>query len=141
MSRRAMHEQLLAALQAEEPVADVPLPSLDTSALPAPLVRSRRAPATARSEHGLVSTDLAGKLEHLSGRALDRLDDLLDLDIADDEHEKFGEKVRALNAATKTVLQTQVRVDEHRLKTRALDVLPELLEAIKQEEARRTLAQ
>lgn len=88
---------------------------------------------------GLAASDLAGKLEHLSGKALDRLDDLLEMDISDDGDEKFGEKVRGLNSATKTVLQTQVRVDEHRLKARSLDVLPELLEAIKAEEVRRKL--
>lgn len=135
MSRRAIAEQL-ATLQ-EHPGLTPPLVTpLDVSALPAPVERSRRAPLAARME-GLERGDLAGKLEYLSGRALDRADDLLDMDISDDSADKFGEKVRGLNSAIKTVLQTQVRVDEHRLKARSLDVLPELLAAIKDEEAKR----
>lgn len=129
MSRRAIHEQLQSLQEAPAPLM----------ALPAPVERTRRQPAVAKAQ-GLVSTDLAGKLEQLSGKALDRLDDLLEMDISNDEDEKFGEKVRGLNSATKTVLQTQVRVDEHRLKQRSLDVLPELLEAIKAEEAKRRVA-
>lgn len=122
MSRR-VHDQLNAALM--EPDA---LP-------PAPIERTRRLPASLRAQ-GLERMDLAGKLEALSGDALERAGDLLSMDITDEEHEKFGEKVRGLNSVIKTVLQTQVRVDEHRLKARNADALPELIELIRQEEAK-----
>lgn len=125
-----------------------PLKEIDHAQLPDAPHRHRRQAAhaasglaAARLRNGagvLATTDLAGKLERLSGRALDRADDILDLTL-DDEDEKFGDKLRGLNAAIKTVVQTQVRVDEHRLKARKLDVLPELLAAIAAEERKRSL--
>lgn len=134
MSRR-IHEQLATLCY---DISGEP-PNLDVSTLPVPTARHRRVAAINRAQ-GLANSDLAGKLEILSGNALDRAGDILELDISDDEHEKFGEKVRGLNAVIKTVLQTQVRVDEHRLKARSLDVLPALLELIKQEEGKREKA-
>lgn len=126
MSRRAIHEQLNAALAVEQ---ETP------SGLPAPIERARRAPVASTKAQGLERGDLAGRLEHLTGKALDRADDILELEI-DPEHEKFGESVRAVNSAIKTITQTQVRVDEHRLKQRNADALPEILEKIKAYEER-----
>lgn len=133
MSRRAIHEQFSHLVDLPDEGAIAPP---DVTALPAPIERTRRAPAVNRAQ-GLEKSDLAGKLEQLSGDALDRASDLLEMDISNDEDDKFGEKVRGLNSVIKTVLQTQVRVDEHRLKSRKLDALPELLELIKAEEKQR----
>lgn len=132
MSRRTIREQMASLLEEETPT---PVLNSLASNLPAPIERTRRLPASMRAQ-GLERGDLAGRLEHLSGKALDRIDDILELDIADDEHDKFGEKLRGLNAAAKTVLATQVRVDEHRLRQRNADTLPELLEEIRKYEER-----
>lgn len=109
--------------------------------LPAPAERTRRIPADQRAAPrvALSESELASKLERLTHRALDRADDLLEMDISDEEHDKFGEKVRGLNSAIKTIVQTQVRVDEHRLRARKEEILPQLLEAIAAEEKRRLL--
>jgi hypothetical protein len=42
--------------------------------------------------------------------------------------------LRAKNAAASTVLSTQVKVDEHRLRSAAVDKLPELLEILREEQ-------
>lgn len=113
--------------------------SMATSVPPAP-TRAPRTAAVSTVPRGLENDDLAGRLERATSRALERADDLLEIDISDEMHEKFGDKLRSLNSTIKTVIGTQVRVDEHRLKARKLDVLPELLAKIEAEEKRRQIA-
>jgi hypothetical protein len=122
----------------DEPVMEPPMNRL-TAMPPAP-TRAPRTAAVSTVPRGLENDDLAGRLERATSRALERADDLLEIDISDEGHEKFGDKLRSLNSTIKTVIGTQVRVDEHRLKARKLDVLPQLLEAIEAEEKRRALA-
>ena len=50
----------------------------------------------------------------------------------------FPSPILPVLAAATTTLNTQVRVDEGRLKRRKLDALPKLLEMIRQEEGRTT---
>lgn len=134
--RRQLQADLLEAVTELPPVA--PLSKMDdpqtVAHLPAPTRRARM-PA-AKLGDGLTSSDMASKLEHLTHRALDKADEILDIEL-DPDDEKYGDNLRGLNAAIKTVVATQVRVDEHRLKARKLDALPELLALIAEEEAKR----
>jgi hypothetical protein len=47
--------------------------------------------------------------------------------------------LRAKNAAANTVLNTQVKVDENRLRPTVVDKLPELLEILREEEIKYAL--
>lgn len=133
-------DNLQAGLDAltESDVVIAPFGETASIMLPAPAERTRRTPVEQRAAPrvALSESELATKLERLTHRALDRAEDLLEMDISDEEHDKFGEKVRGLNSAIKTVVQTQVRVDEHRLRSRKEEILPQLLEAIAAEEAK-----
>lgn len=135
MSWRAALRMALADI--DEPVMQPPMNRL-TAMPPAPTRAPRSAIVT--EPRGLENDDLAGRLERATIRAIERSEDLMELTVDDEGDEKFGDKVRGLNAIIKTIIGTQVRVDEHRLKARKLDVLPQLLEAIEAEEKRRALA-
>lgn len=74
--------------------------------------------------------DASDELETLTGLALKRAREILSEPINFD-NDKI---VRATIATIQTVLNTQVRVDEGRLKRRKLDALPKLLEIIAGEE-------
>jgi hypothetical protein len=47
--------------------------------------------------------------------------------------------LRAKNAAANTILSTQTKVDENRLRAGAVDKLPELLEILREEEIKYAL--
>jgi hypothetical protein len=65
--------------------------------------------------------------------ALTKLDDILNLGL--DEHdENFPTVLRVQMTAVQTVMNTQVKVDEQRLKQRQEDKLPELLARLLEEE-------
>ena len=74
--------------------------------------------------------DMASELEAVAQLGLKNLRDILTapLDFEDTS------LVRAKNAAASTVLSTQVKVDENRLRSAAVDKLPELLEILREEE-------
>src|SRR6516165_1960721 len=74
--------------------------------------------------------DMAAELEAVAHLGLKNLRDILTapLDLED------GSLLRAKNAAASTVLGTQVKVDENRLRSAAVDRLPELLEILREEE-------
>jgi hypothetical protein len=74
---------------------------------------------------------LARKLDAVTQRALDKLDELLALPVDTQD----GNLLRAQTAAANTVLHTQTRVDEARLRARAqTDILPKIIEMMKAEE-------
>lgn len=98
-------------------LADLPLPD------PSPAVRES-------------VLDASEELDTLTTLALRNLRQLLELDF-DFEQPKL---VNAKLTAAQTVLNTQVRVDEGRLKRRKLDALPKLLELIAREEGRPGIA-
>jgi hypothetical protein len=83
----------------------------------------------------LEKTALASKLETVSERAIEKLDEILALPL-DPEHDQFAGLLRAQNAAANTALNTQIRVDEFQLRHRQTDVLPRLLEIMAREEAK-----
>jgi hypothetical protein len=73
---------------------------------------------------------MAAELEAVAHLGLKNLRDILTapLDLED------SPLLRAKNAAASTVLGTQVKVDENRLRSAAVDKLPELLEILREEE-------
>ena len=74
--------------------------------------------------------DMAAELEAVAQLGLKNLRNILTapLDLED------GSLLRAKNAAANTVLSTQVKVDENRLRSAAVDRLPELLEILREEQ-------
>jgi hypothetical protein len=77
---------------------------------------------------------LATKLERVTEKAIDKTDQILDLPLPDPDTASFGAVLRAQTASATTVLNTQVRVDENRLRKQRIDRLPEILQIIKEEE-------
>lgn len=82
-----------------------------------------------------VTTDHSSKLLGLTGLALDRATDILQV-FPSRESETFGDELRAQTSTIKTVLATQLRVDENHLRRRTVDALPELLKSVAAEEKR-----
>ena len=78
--------------------------------------------------------DLAVKLERVSAKALSKADEILDLPLPSADHASFGVVLRAQCSAANTVLNTQTKVDENRLRAGVVDRLPELLEILREEE-------
>jgi hypothetical protein len=74
--------------------------------------------------------DMAAELEAVAQLGLKNLRDILTapLDFEDTS------LLRAKNAAATTVLSTQVKVDENRLRSAAVDKLPELLDILREEQ-------
>jgi hypothetical protein len=101
--------------------------------------------ATATTEtlpptHGANATasPLAVKLESVTSRAIDKIDQILALPL-DREDACFGNVLRAQTAAANTALSTQAKVDEQRLREPkgGADTLNRLLKMIAEVEARR----
>lgn len=86
----------------------------------------------------MVTTDHSAKLLGLTGLALDRATDILQV-FPSRASETFGEELRAQTSVLKTVLTTQLRVDENHLRRRTVDALPELLKAVALEEKRQSM--
>jgi hypothetical protein len=78
---------------------------------------------------------LATKLEALTEKSIGKLDEIIDLPL-DRADPHFGGVLRAQTAAANTTLTTQTRVDERALRQREIDRLPELLELVRQVQAR-----
>lgn len=82
--------------------------------------------------------DATDALEDASHKALVRLDNLMDLDFDCFLDPKDVAKIgNVVHNAARTVLNTQVRVDEQRLRRKTADALPRILAAIDEEHARR----
>ena len=84
-------------------------------------------------------SELAAKLERVSAKAIDKADQILDLPLPSADHASFSAVLRAQNAAANTVLNTQTKVDENRLRVGVVDKLPELLEILREEEIKYAL--
>lgn len=80
-----------------------------------------------------ATTDHSTKLLGLTGLALDRATDILQV-FPSRMSDTFGEELRAQTSVVKTVLATQLRVDENQLRRRTVDALPQLLKEIAIEE-------
>jgi hypothetical protein len=79
--------------------------------------------------------DMAAELEAVAHLGLKNLRDILTLPIDVED----GPLLRAKNAAANTILNTQTKVDENRLRAGAVDRLPELLEILREEEIKYAL--
>jgi hypothetical protein len=77
---------------------------------------------------------LASKLERVTEKAIDKADEILDLPLPDPDTASFGAVLRAQNAAANTILNTQVKVDEHSLRRQTINKLPDLVRIIREEE-------
>lgn len=77
------------------------------------------------------------KLERLVDKSLDRLNDVLDMDPSDycEEESQLG-MVRAHISAAEKILNTQVRVDQNRLRKRQDDTLSDMLQQLRDRETR-----
>src|SRR5580658_83946 len=74
--------------------------------------------------------DSSAKLDGLTQKALDFYDDLLSEPLSLDD----GKLLAAQTDAARTILSTQIRVDDSRLRKRTTDTLAALLERIDQED-------
>ena len=103
-------------------VAAVPIISQSPGLPPGP-----RADEASLAEH---PGDMAAELESVAQLGLKNLRDILTLPLDLED----GSLLRAKNAAANTVLNTQVKVDENRLRSAVVDKLPELLEILREEQ-------
>ena len=79
--------------------------------------------------------DMAAELEAVAQLGLKNLRDILTLPLDVED----GPLLRAKNAAANTILNTQTKVDENRLRAGVVDRLPELLEILREEEIKYAL--
>src|SRR6516162_9944903 len=79
--------------------------------------------------------DMAAELEAVAQLGLKNLRDILTLPLDVED----GPLLRAKNAAANTILNTQTKVDENRLRAGVADKLPELLEILREEEIKYAL--
>lgn len=77
---------------------------------------------------------LAQKLERVAELAIDTQEKILLLPLPDNADDSFAAVLRAQNAAAATILATQVKVDENRLRKAAIDLLPEIIRVAREEE-------
>jgi|GEM_PF-3775491 len=80
--------------------------------------------------------DSSAKLDELTNKALKFYDDLLSEGAAVDDPKMLS----AQSDAARTILTTQLRVDDSRLKKRTTDTLAELLRRMDEEDARLTIS-
>lgn len=83
-------------------------------------------------EEAIGVLDASDHLETLTSKALSKMDEILSPPVDWSEPKMVSAQI----AAATTILNTQVRVDEGRLKRRKLDMLPKLLEAMAKEKGR-----
>lgn len=109
---------------------DVPsLGALDGIVLPAAPVHYEQVVAKEAREAVL---DSSAKLDDLTQKALDFYDELLSEPMASDDMKMLS----AQADAARTILTTQLRVDDSRLKKRSVDTLAQLLARMEQEDVR-----
>lgn len=115
----------------------LPLGKIDHVQLPGARVAAL---AAANAGTGLIgATDLSAQLEDITGLALARARDILENPL-DADSDYYPEELRAVTSTIKTALLTQTRVDENKLRRRELDVMPQLMKIIEEEEKRLGLA-
>jgi hypothetical protein len=76
-----------------------------------------------------LALDASDDLEALVKKSMRKLDAILDLTL-DQDDEAFATILRVQMTGVQTVLNTQVRVDDQRLKKKQSDNLPKLLDAL-----------
>jgi hypothetical protein len=99
-----------------------------TPAMPSP--QGQFAPNNLPDHSDEMSYDknvLAEKLERVTEKAIDKTEEILRLELPDPDHTSFGAVLRAQNAAANTVLNTQVKVDENRLRKQQFEITPAMV--------------
>lgn len=110
---------------------DVPsLGALDGIVLPAVPVHYEQVVVTKEAREAVL--DSSAKLDDLTQKALDFYDELLSEPMASDDMKMLS----AQADAARTILTTQLRVDDSRLKKRTTDTLAQLLARMEQEDVR-----
>lgn len=74
-------------------------------------------------------------MTEVTSLALDRSRDIL-IEPVDPDSEFYSDELRAQTSTIKTVLTTQVRVDETKLRMKVAETLPKLLAILAEEEQR-----
>lgn len=72
----------------------------------------------------------------MTGKALDRAEDILDENWREHDETMAGPVLRAQTSVITSVLNTQAKVDETRLRRTTLDKLPDLLKLVNEVAAR-----
>lgn len=111
--------------------AELPVPETQQSIAYAPAGTAVETPAA----NADGKSGLATRLESVSGKAVNKLDEIMALPL-DPEDPHFGGVLRAQVGAANTALTTQVKVDETALRRQALDRLPALLKLVNETAAR-----
>jgi hypothetical protein len=115
---------------------DVPsLGSLDDIVLPAAPVRYAEVEIMEPARTRDAVLDNSAKLDGLTDKALQLLDDILSEPMSSDPKEMAVQM-----DAVRLTLTTQLRVDDSRLKKRTTDTLAELLKRMDEEDARLTIS-
>lgn len=96
---------------------------LPAAALPVPMAPSRE-----------PAIDASVELEAVTAKAFTKLNEILDLDLKTAEDKEFSTLLRVQMTAVQTVLNTNVRVDEQRMKRRTSDNMAHLLETLSRHE-------
>ena len=107
------------------------LGSLDSLVLPSPTIHYAEPEILPSSATRAAVLDSSAKLDSLTQKALDLFDEILSEPMSDD-----GKSLAVQMEAAKTILQTQLRVDDSRLKKRDGDRLGELLKRMDFEDDR-----
>lgn len=111
---------------------DIPsLGSLDDIQLPA-MAASYKVEITEVVVPRDAVLDSSAKLDSLTEKALQLYDDVLSLPIASDDFKLLSAQLDA----ARTIMTTQLRVDDSRLKKRTTDTLAELLRRMNAEDAK-----
>ncbi len=106
------------------------LENLDAIELPAiPVYHPRPEPVAVESGN----EDGAGQLSELLELSLAKCKEILELPLSTD-NDDFASVLRAQVSSIQTVFNAQLRADEGRLRARALDMMPKILERMAQEE-------
>jgi len=75
-------------------------------------------------------------LEGLTKKSMDRLGEILDLELPNGELDDTVKVAKLLLTAADTSLKVQVRVDEARLRRQNVDILPEIQKILAEEKAK-----
>ena len=84
----------------------------------------------------LADTSASETLEGLTKKSMDRLSEILDLELPTDELDDTVKVAKLLLTAADTSLKVQVRVDEARLRRQNVDILPEIQKILAEEKAK-----
>jgi len=81
--------------------------------------------------------DLPGKLATTTSKSLDVAEAILDMEIPTDDPAQHVKYLNVQARVVGTILNTQLRAEEQRLKRQAADLLPQLLRRVEDERKKR----